>query len=73
MKVILALTWLWITLCAAGHANAACGGDCDATYSSDAEHCHLQYGDDPNDAEDPASCIQDARDSYDTCLNSCSR
>jgi hypothetical protein len=52
-------------------ANATCGEECDQQYSSDVDDCHSNYGDDPADAEDLASCIQDARDNYGSCLDDC--
>jgi hypothetical protein len=52
-------------------SSAACGGDCDSTYSSDVDSCHTQYGDDPEDADDLATCIQSAKDDYSSCVESC--
>lgn len=52
-------------------ANATCGEECDQQYSSDVDDCHSNYGDDPADADDLASCIQDARDDYQSCLDDC--
>jgi hypothetical protein len=50
-------------------ANATCGEECDQQYSSDGDDCHSNFGDDPSDAEDLASCIQDAKDDYRNCLD----
>jgi len=52
-------------------ANATCGEECDQQYSSDVDDCHSNFGDDPADAEDLASCIQNARDDYGSCVNNC--
>jgi hypothetical protein len=52
-------------------AIAGCGEECDARYSSDIDDCRSQYGADPADAGDLASCIQDARDDYRSCLDDC--
>lgn len=52
---------------------ATCGEECDEQYSSDVDDCHSNYGDDPADADDLASCIQDARDNYGSCLDDCAR
>jgi hypothetical protein len=52
-------------------ANATCGEECDQQYSSDVDDCHSNFGDDPADAEDLASCIQDARDDHGSCVNNC--
>jgi hypothetical protein len=57
----------------AGPANAACGGECDADYASAIDDCHSQYGDDPADSEDLASCIADAKDDYGSCVDDCAR
>lgn len=54
-------------------AKATCGEECDQQYSSDVDDCHSNYGDDPADAEDLASCIQDARDDYGSCVDDCAR
>jgi hypothetical protein len=52
-------------------ANATCGEECDQQYSSDVDDCHSNFGDDPADAGDLASCIRDARDDYRSCVNNC--
>jgi hypothetical protein len=54
-----------------GTAHATCGEECDAQYSSDIDDCRLQYGDDPADADDLASCIRQTRDDYRSCLDDC--
>jgi hypothetical protein len=54
-----------------GTANATCGEECDSQYSFDIEDCRSQYGDDPADADDLASCNQEARDDYRSCLDDC--
>lgn len=56
-----------------GAAFATCGEECDQQYSSDVDDCHSNYGDDPADAGDLASCIQDARVNYGSCLDDCAR
>ncbi|MEI9914694.1 MAG: hypothetical protein WDN29_01460 [Methylovirgula sp.] len=60
-----------LTIAFADDSKAACGDDCDATYSGDVDDCHSQYGTDPEDADDLAECTQNARDSYDSCLEEC--
>jgi hypothetical protein len=74
MRKLLILT-LFVTLIIAlvglRKVLAACGENCDSTYQSDVESCHLMYGDDPEDADDLAMCIQTARDDYRTCVESC--
>jgi hypothetical protein len=52
-------------------AIAGCGEECDAGYSSEIDDCRSRYGDDPGDADDLASCIQEARDDYRSCLDDC--
>ena len=54
-----------------GAANATCGEECDGQYASEIDDCHSQYGDDPRDAEDLTNCIQEARDTYRSCLDDC--
>jgi hypothetical protein len=49
----------------------ACGGQCDAGYSTDIDDCRLHYSDDPADADDLSNCIQEAKDEYRTCLDDC--
>ncbi|MGB8684434.1 MAG: hypothetical protein WCD12_16225 [Candidatus Binatus sp.] len=51
--------------------NAACGEDCDSAYQSDVQSCHIMYGDDPEDADELSTCIQDARDDYRSCVEDC--
>ena len=51
---------------------AACGEECDSEYASEIDNCKIQFGDDPADAADLANCIQEARDSYRSCLDNCS-
>jgi hypothetical protein len=55
----------------AHQTQAACGHDCDTTYSSDVDDCHTQYGDHPQDADDLRACNQNAKDDYDSCLDEC--
>jgi hypothetical protein len=54
-----------------GPAHATCGEECDASYASDIDTCKLQYGDDPADADDLATCISSAKDDYRSCLDDC--
>jgi hypothetical protein len=60
-----------LTMVPPSGAIAGCGEECDARYSSDIDDCRSQYGDDPADADDLASCIQEARDDYRSCLDDC--
>jgi hypothetical protein len=50
---------------------ATCGRQCDASYSTDIDNCHLQYGDDPADVGDLTNCVQEAKDDYRRCLDDC--
>lgn len=54
-----------------GSVRASCGEDCDSAYESDTDSCHSMYGDDPADANDLATCIQNARDDYRSCVEDC--
>jgi len=67
---IFGITTLFI-LGLADKSSAACGENCDSSYSSDMDSCHTQYRDDPEDADDLARCIQGAKDDYDSCVESC--
>ena len=58
-------------LVSARSAGATCGEECDGDYASAIDDCKSQYGDDPADADELATCIQEARDSYRTCLDNC--
>lgn len=46
---------------------ASCKSDCRDAYQSEIESCHQQY-DAPDDADDLQTCLQDAKDQYDSCL-----
>lgn len=50
---------------------ADCGEDCDSEYESDADSCHLLYGDSPRESDDYIRCIRNAKDSYRSCLSAC--
>lgn len=52
-------------------AYAACGEECDGQYSSAIDDCRSQYGDDPADADDLTSCVQQAKNDYRSCLDDC--
>ena len=60
-----------LTLVPPSGANATCGEECDQQYASEINDCHSQYGEDPADADELANCIQEARDTYRSCLDDC--
>ena len=47
-----------------------CKSDCRDEYQSEIESCHQQY-DDPEDALDLQTCLQDAKDQHDDCIRNC--
>ena len=49
---------------------AGCKSDCRAEYDSEVESCKLLH-DDPDDADDLKTCIQNARDEFDSCIEEC--
>jgi hypothetical protein len=60
-----------LTIAAASSVVGGCGENCDSTHKSDIESCHLLYGDDPEDADELSSCIQNTRADYRSCLDDC--
>jgi len=59
-----------LTVMAATLAWAGCKSNCRDNYNSEVESCKLLY-DDPDDADDLQSCIQNARDEYESCIEEC--
>jgi len=49
---------------------AGCKSDCKDTYQSEVENCHLLY-DSPNEADDLQLCIENAKGTYDACIEEC--
>lgn len=49
----------------------ACDEDCESKYQSDVDDCHAQYGDDAEDVDDFATCIQNAKDNHRSCAGNC--
>jgi hypothetical protein len=68
--IVFVFVALILTLLGPTTALPACGEDCDSTYQSDVDSCHVQFSD-PEDADDLANCIQNARDDYRTCVEDC--
>jgi len=46
---------------------AGCKSDCRDEYDSEVESCKLSH-DEPEDADDLRTCIQNARDEYESCI-----
>jgi hypothetical protein len=69
--LLVACVGVAFTMATASSVVGGCGENCDSTYRSDIQTCHLSYGDDPEDADDLANCIQSARDDYRSCLDDC--
>jgi hypothetical protein len=68
MKFLIALFIL--TLMYGGQARADCKADCQNEYQSGVNSCRTQY-DDPDDADDLKTCMDDAKKEYDSCLEEC--
>ena len=49
---------------------AGCKTDCQDTYQSAVEECHLLH-DTADEADDLKMCIDDAKDEYDSCKEEC--
>jgi hypothetical protein len=68
--VVFVFVALILTPAGLNKAVAACGEACDTAYQSDVASCHTQFSD-PDDADDLANCIQEARDDYRSCVEDC--
>ena len=49
---------------------AGCISDCRDEYESERQHCVTMY-DDPDDADDLQTCLRNAREEYETCVEDC--
>jgi hypothetical protein len=49
---------------------AGCKSDCEDTYQSAIEDCHMT-NDSADDADALQLCIQDVKDEYDSCIDDC--
>ena len=49
---------------------ADCKSDCQDQYESATESCREQY-DDPNDADELQTCMENAKSEYDSCIHEC--
>lgn len=64
---------LFLLLCAlslAAPSYAGCKSDCADEYQSAREDCNNQY-DDPDDADELQACLDDAKTTYDECVENC--
>ena len=52
------------------NAWADCKSDCQDEYQSEVNSCKEQY-DDPDDADELQTCLNDARRGYESCINDC--
>ncbi len=68
MKFLITLFILILTY--GGQAWADCKADCQTEYQSELNLCKTQY-DDPDDADDLKTCMDDARKGYESCLEEC--
>ena len=49
---------------------AGCKTDCKMAYESEVQECHAQY-EDPDDADELKQCIEEAKNTYDDCIDEC--
>ena len=49
---------------------AGCKSDCEDTYQSSVDDCHLTY-DSPDDADSLQICVESAKAEYDSCVDDC--
>ena len=68
MKCLIALFIL--ILMYGGQARADCKEDCQNEYQSEVQSCKANY-DDPDDADDLKTCMDDAKNGYESCLVGC--
>ena len=52
------------------HSISGCKTDCRDEYESERDSCMLLY-DDPDDADDLQMCLQEAKSTYDDCVEEC--
>ena len=52
------------------NAWAGCKSDCRNEYDSEVESCKTQY-DDPHDADELQTCMDNAKSEYDSCIHEC--
>jgi len=64
------ITLFILILMYGGQARADCKADCQTEYQSDVRSCKANY-DDPDDADDLKTCMDDARKEYESCLEEC--
>jgi hypothetical protein len=64
------LLLILLSLLFPGSSYGGCKSDCRDNYDSAREDCITVY-DDPDDADDLRSCIDDAKSEYDDCLEEC--
>ena len=68
MKILITLFVLIVMY--GGQAWADCKGDCQNEYQSEVQSCKENY-DNPDDADDLKTCMDDARKGYESCLEEC--
>ena len=64
------LVLLLAALLLPGFSMGGCKSDCRDEYESERDHCLLMY-DDPDDADDLQACIENAKSTYEDCIEEC--
>ena len=65
-----AISFFILLLIFGGHAWADCKSDCQNDYQSEINSCKDQFSE-PDDADDLAECMDDAKKGYESCLEDC--
>jgi hypothetical protein len=68
--IIAVFVFTLITLGFSFHSIAGCKSDCREAYDSAVESCKAMY-DDPNDAGMLATCVDNAKSEYESCIQEC--
>ena len=67
LKCILAA---FLVIAAARIVWAGCKSDCRDEYTAEVESCNRRY-DEPDDADDLRRCVENAKETYDGCVEEC--
>ena len=68
MKLLICL--IIVVLLYGSNAWAGCKSDCQEEFESAVESCKTQY-DDPDDADELQTCMDNAKSEYESCINDC--
>ena len=68
--VVVALVFMLISFGFSVQSIADCKSDCQDEYESEIGSCKTRY-DDPDDADELQTCMENAKSEYDSCVNEC--